>query len=87
MTLYGIRLNPHDCQACRGRGEVPVYGRVGEGILYYTVCPECKGTACKQRCTQRVVFAGLDEDESGLCGKLLPCLDHSQQRAGNRERE
>lgn len=49
MTFDGIKLNPHDCPKCNGRGEIPVYGRVGEGILYYKTCPDCKGTAHKQQ--------------------------------------
>jgi hypothetical protein len=27
-------------------------------------------------CEYRLVFSGLDEDETGLCGKRLPCPDH-----------
>ncbi len=38
-------MNKHNCPTCNGRGEVPVYGRVGEGVLYHKQCPQCKGTA------------------------------------------
>jgi len=38
-------LNRHDCPKCGGRGETPVYGRVGDGVLYYARCSSCNGTA------------------------------------------
>lgn len=33
------------------------------------------------RCQVRICFSGLDEDESGLCGHLLPCPHHSVKAA------
>lgn len=35
--------NRRACITCYGRGEVPVYGRVGDGILFHKECPSCKG--------------------------------------------
>jgi DnaJ-class molecular chaperone len=60
MSIIDVIL--HDCPTCDGRGEIPVYGRVGEGVLYHKVCPECNGTATQKGSTRVESAKRVDDD-------------------------